>query len=224
VEDCGDEAVISVRDTGIGIAPESLPQLFEMFFQADDSLDRADGGLGIGLSVSKRLVESHGGSIQGNSEGLGKGSEFTVRLPIMQEVDSQASAPREYTLESLPADSPPRVLIVDDNSDTVELVGEFVRSLGHEVSVAEDGPTAFVATFRPDIALVDVGLHGMNGYELARRLRELPSMKEIPLVAVTGYGREEDRRTALEAGFTLHLVKPVDPVRLENLLSTLADS
>jgi CheY-like chemotaxis protein len=108
----------------------------------------------------------------------------------------------------------------------VELVGEFVRSLGHEVSVAEDGPTALalVATFRPDIALVDVGLPGMNGYELTRRLRELPSMKEIPLVAVTGYCREEDRRTALEAGFTLHLVKPVDPVRLENLLSTLADS
>jgi two-component system CheB/CheR fusion protein len=226
LEDCGDEAVIKVRDTGIGIAPDSLPQLFEMFFQADDSLNRAGGGLGIGLSVSKRLVESHGGSIQGYSEGLGHGSEFTVRLPIIREVQSPAIAPLEQTLEALPADSHHRVLIVDDNADMADLVGELARSMGHEVAVAPDGPTALtrVTTFRPDIALIDVGLPGMNGYELARRIREMPGMKAVPLVAVTGYGREEDRRTALEAGFSLHLVKPVDPVRLGNVLSTLGKS
>ena len=226
VEDRGDEAVIRVRDTGIGIAPDSLPQLFEMFFQADDSLDRANGGLGIGLSVSKRLVESHGGSIQGHSEGLGKGSEFTVRLPLMHEVENQAFASREQNPESVPAGSPHRVLIVDDNFDTLELIAQLAKTLGHEVAVAEEGPTALalVATFRPHIALIDIGLPGMNGYELARRIRDVPGMKEIPLVAVTGYGREEDQQAALEAGFTLHLVKPVDPVRLENLLLTLADS
>jgi two-component system, chemotaxis family, CheB/CheR fusion protein len=128
VEDCGDEVVIKVRDTGIGIATESLPELFEMFFQADDSLDRTDGGLGIGLSVSKRLVEAHGGSIEGYSEGLGKGSEFTVRLPTMQ--DGEASALREQPLRALPAESPHQVLIVDDNSDTVELFAELARSTG----------------------------------------------------------------------------------------------
>jgi len=131
----------------------------------------------------------------------------------------------EQTLESLP-DSHHRVLIMDDNSDLADLVADLARSLGHEVAVAPDGPTALtrVATFRSDIALVDVGLPGMNGYELARRMREVPDMKEVPLVAITGYGREKDRQAALEAGITLHLVKPVDPGRLEKVLSTLGKS
>jgi two-component system, chemotaxis family, CheB/CheR fusion protein len=226
VEDRGDEAVIRVRDNGIGIAPESVPQLFEMFFQADDSFGRTGAGLGIGLSLSKRLVEAHGGSIQGHSEGLGKGSEFTVRLPLKQEAESPAGAPRGPTLEPLPAGAFHRVLIVDDNSDIAELVAELARSLGHEVALAPDGPTALTraASFRPNIALIDVGLPGMNGYELARRMREIPGMKDVVLIAVTGYGREEDRRTALEAGFNLHLVKPVDAGRLGTLLSTLGKS
>jgi two-component system, chemotaxis family, CheB/CheR fusion protein len=144
----------------------------------------------------------------------------------MQEGESPASAPRAETLEPSSADSSHRVLIVDDNSDMAALVTELARSLGHEVAIASDGPTALncIATFRPHIALIDVGLPGMNGYELARRIREMPGMKDVSLIAVTGYGREEDRRTALEAGFSLHLVKPVDIARLETVLSTLGKS
>ncbi len=225
VERVDDDAIITVRDNGIGIAPELLPQLFEMFFQADASLDRAGGGLGIGLSVAKRLVELHGGRIEGHSEGLGRGSEFTVHLPIMREAEDQIDSRAEETPEPTAGVSAThRVLIVDDSSDTAEVAAELARSWGHEVAVAQDGAAAIEAAikFRPDIALIDIGLPQMNGYELARRLRELPGMEATRLVAITGYGREEDRRAAHEAGFTLHLVKPVDPVRLERLLATLS--
>jgi two-component system, chemotaxis family, CheB/CheR fusion protein len=225
VERRGEDAVITVRDTGIGIAPELLPQLFEMFFQADASLDRTGGGLGIGLSIAKRLVELHDGSIDGRSEGLGKGSEFTVRLPILREAEIHNHSLQEEARESSAEISatPHRVMIVDDNSDTVESVAEIVRSWGHEVAVAQDGPSALelASTFRPDIALLDIGLPQMNGYELARRLREMRSMNRMLLVAISGYAGVEDRRRSHEAGFNLHLVKPINPRRLQNLLAHL---
>jgi two-component system CheB/CheR fusion protein len=221
-----EEAVIRVRDTGIGIAPDLLPQLFEMFFQADTSLDRAGGGLGIGLSVTKRLVELHGGRIEGRSEGLGKGSEFIVYLPKGAETKDQRNSPLKEPSKPSAAliSDTHRVLIVDDNVDMAEIVSEMARLWGHQVAVAHDGPAALelAATFRPEIALVDLGLPGMNGYELVRRFRDLPAMESVPLVAITGYAAEEDLRLAQEAGFNLYFVKPIDLDRLESLLATLS--
>jgi two-component system, chemotaxis family, CheB/CheR fusion protein len=224
-ERSGDEAIIKVRDNGIGIAPELLPQLFEMFFQADSSLDRTGGGLGIGLSVTKRLVDLHGGRIEGYSAGLGKGSEFTVHLPVLKEAEKQNDSPKlETPMASAAVPSSHKVLIVDDIADTAEATSELAVSWGHQVAVAHDGPDALEVArkFHPDIALIDIGLPEMNGYELARRLRELPDMGTALLVAITGYGREEDQRAAREAGFNLHFTKPVDPVRLKKLLATLS--
>jgi two-component system, chemotaxis family, CheB/CheR fusion protein len=225
VERSGDDAIIRVRDNGIGIASELLPQLFELFFQADSSLDRTGGGLGIGLNVTKRLVELHGGRIEGHSEGLGKGREFTVHLPILLDVQNQDdSAKQETPKSSASVSSAHRVMIVDDNSDTVEATAELAVSWGHQVAVAHDGPDALEVArrFRPDIALIDIGLPEMNGYELARRLRELPGLETAHFVAITGYGREEDKSAAQEAGFNLHFTKPVDPIRLKTLLATLS--
>src|SRR5216684_865010 len=233
VERKDDDAIVTVRDNGIGIAPEFLPQLFEIFFQARPSLDRTAGGLGIGLSVTKRLVELHGGHIEGYSEGLGRGSKFTVHLPIMRDAGNRTDSRNEERGDKNASRKAPepsaapsnihRVLIVDDSADTAESVAELARSWGHEVAVAQDGPTALevVTRFRPDIALIDIGLPEMNGYELARRLRQISGMETTRLVAITGYAREEDRRAAQEAGFSLHLTKPVDPVRLKKLLATL---
>jgi CheY-like chemotaxis protein len=225
VERADDEAVIRVRDDGIGIAPELLPQLFELFFQADSSLDRTSGGLGIGLNVSKRLVELHGGRIQGHSEGLGKGSEFTVHLPILLEAENREDSAKQETPKSAAfVAAPHKVLIVDDNSDTAEAASELAVGWGHQVAVAHDGPDALevARNFRPDIALIDIGLPEMNGYELARRFRELAGLETVFLVAITGYGGEEDQRAAQEAGFNLHFTKPIDPIRLKRLLATLS--
>jgi two-component system CheB/CheR fusion protein len=223
LERSGEEAILTVRDNGIGIAPEMLPQLFEMFFQSRNSLARTGGGLGIGLSVSKRLVELHGGRIDGKSTGLGKGSEFRVHLPISPEVESHE--PSQVQAISKPAKSSGRhrILLVDDYVDTVETVAELARAWGHEVAVAHDGRMALeiASQFRPDLAVIDIGLPEMNGYELARRLRQLPAIKGVPLVAMSGYGRNEDRKESQEAGFNLHLVKPVDAARLAHLFATL---
>jgi two-component system CheB/CheR fusion protein len=228
-----DHAIVTVRDNGIGIAPESMPQLFEIFFQANPSLDRSAGGLGIGLSVAKRMVELHGGSIEGFSEGLGRGSEFRVQLPIMREDRTQNGPPMQPAENKSPSANPPepaasesavrRVLVVDDNVDTAESEAELVKLWGHQVAIAQSGPAAIelAIKFQPHIALVDIGLPEMNGYEVARRLRQLPHVSRALLVAITGYGREEDQKAAREAGFDLHLTKPVDPVRLEKLLATL---
>ena len=212
----GGDAVLSVRDSGVGIAAELLPRVFDLFVQGDHSLDRSRGGLGIGLTLVRRLVEKHGGAVTAASEGAGKGTIFTVRLPAIAR-----------PLESRPPARPPRpaaarrVLLVEDNADSRQMLRDLIHLLGHEVHEAGDGVTGLDLALKlePDLALVDVGLPGMDGYEVARRLRAHPGGRRLRLVAVTGYGLPEDRERAYAAGFDLHLVKPVDPARIAELLA-----
>ena len=220
VERVDDDAILRIRDNGIGIAPELLPQLFEMFFQADASLDRAGSGLGIGLSVARRLVELHGGRIEGHSEGLGRGSEFTVHLPAMRDSERQSDRPQEEFPESSEVSAIHRVLVVDDNSDTTDTMAELARSWGYEVKVAQDGPTAIqvASKFLPDVALLDIGLPGMDGFEVAARLRREEYGREATLIAISGYGGDHVHTRVKEAGFDHHLVKPIDVVALLTLL------
>jgi two-component system CheB/CheR fusion protein len=216
----GNEAVLSVKDSGIGLAPEMLERIFEPFTQVDHSLGRSSGGLGLGLSVVRRLLQLHGGRIEARSAGLGQGSEFIVRLPLA------AANPAHPHSEQRPAEPPAkpvprrRVLIVDDNADAAQTLALLVRNWGHEVAVARDGPEALARaeTLEPDVALVDIGLPGMLGHELAGRLRAQPRYRDLLLAAVTGYGRAQDREAALRAGFDAYLVKPVDLGELEKLL------
>ncbi len=217
----GDEAVLRVRDTGVGIAPELLPRIFDLFTQAERSLDRSQGGLGVGLTVVQKLVEMHRGKVEVYSA-LGQGSEFVVRLPVVQLPDHQPQAafvePAQRPAHSL------RVLVVDDNVDQADSVALLLRASGHEVRVAYSGPAALevAVAYRPDLVLMDIGLPGMDGYEVARHLRQQPGPKDAVLVAVTGYGRESDRQRSEEAGFDYHLVKPVSMPQLEAILASLA--
>jgi CheY-like chemotaxis protein/anti-sigma regulatory factor (Ser/Thr protein kinase) len=213
------QAVLSVKDTGIGIAVELVPKLFDLFVQGERALDRAQGGLGLGLTIVKSLVELHGGSIQAKSDGAGKGSEFVVRLPLAEHTPPPA-------IEREPREDPAherslRVLVVDDNTDAADLLAEFLRQHGHQTAVAHNGPRALeqAEAFRPEIAVLDIGLPVMDGYELARRLRSVEGLDQIRLIALTGYGQPQDRALALAAGFDHHLVKPFDPEQLAPLLS-----
>lgn len=218
-----DEAVLRVRDDGRGIGPEALPHIFDLFVQAERGLDRMEGGLGIGLTLVRRLVELHRGRVEAKSAGLGLGSEFLVYLPLWQGIDE---SPQDITaLQSEMVLVPRRVLIVDDNHDAAESTALIVSASGHTVEVAYDGPMALniAANFKPEVALLDIGLPGMDGYELARRLRSLPGMEKALLVAISGYGTEDDRRASEEAGLDCHLVKPVDPDALAGLLATVAE-
>jgi len=212
------EVVVRVRDTGIGIPPDMLPRVFEMFIQVDRSLDRAQGGLGIGLTLVRSLVEMHGGSVEARSAGPGKGSEFAIRLPVLQQLPAEMgeSGPEP----PLAAGERLRVLMVDDNADAAASVAMLLELEGHRVFLAHDGYAALEASrvHRPDVILLDIGLPGMNGYEAARQLRQQPGMMDVLLVAMTGYGQAEDRRRSSEAGFDHHLVKPVDPDELQELL------
>jgi two-component system, chemotaxis family, CheB/CheR fusion protein len=216
-EDQG-QAVLSVRDNGIGLAEESLEGIFELFTQVDSSLARTGGGLGIGLTLVRRMLALHGGSIEAHSAGLGHGSQFIVRLPTVPPksapVPESKRPNREYPIASR------RVLIVDDNFDSGDSLALLARSWGHEVAVARDGPSALALAqqFKPELALLDIGLPGMDGYELARRLRT--AHRHLYLVAMTGYGRNEDRKMAHAAGFNSHLVKPADLQELQALLAT----
>jgi two-component system CheB/CheR fusion protein len=206
----GDEAVFRIRDTGIGIPPDMLTTVFELFTQADRSLERADGGLGIGLTLVKRLVEKHGGTVEAFSEGVGRGSEFVVRLALTPpELGPPERAAQPQPLTAGPAKS--RVLVVDDNVDGADSLAILLRLDGHEVSLAHDGLAALdlAEAFRPEVILLDIGLPGMDGYEVAKRLRTRHETKNTVLVAVTGYGRDEDRSRSRDAGFDHHLVKPV---------------
>jgi PAS domain S-box-containing protein len=218
-----DAAVLRIRDTGKGIDPALLPRVFDFFVQEPQALDRARGGLGLGLGVVRRLVELHGGSVAAHSEGADRGSEFAVRLPV--------AAPRPIAADTGAAsdadDTRPRrqrrVLVVEDNADARDMLRTLLELRGHVVEAAADGPSALLQlqAFRPDVALIDVGLPGIDGYTLARLAREQPGGVTIRLVAVTGYGQARDRQRALAAGFDRHVTKPVDPVALERLVSEL---
>jgi CheY-like chemotaxis protein len=203
----------------VGISKDMLPHIFEMFTQASGALERAQGGLGIGLTVARRLVEMHDGTIQAYSGGLGKGSEFVVRLPRAVEAENRATpGPAGARRPGVPSGL--RVLVVDDNRDAAETLAMLLRAWGHEPHTVHDGPTVLDATrsFRPDVVFLDIGLPGLDGYEVARRLRQDPSLRNIKLIALTGYGQEEDRRRAQLAGFDRHLVKPVSPEALAEVL------
>jgi PAS domain S-box-containing protein len=215
-------AVVRVRDEGIGIPAELLPRVFDLFVQADRSLERSRGWLGIGLTLVKSLVELHGGTVEAKSNGPGKGSEFTVRLPAAADVVPAAEPPAVAPPAAGAASK--RVLVVDDNVDSAESLAMLLKVNGHEVRVAYDGPAALLeaAAFMPEVVLLDIGLPGMSGYEVARKLRELPEAKGALLVAQTGWGQAEDRRRSKEAGFDHHLVKPVDVPKLLELLGAPA--
>ena len=219
----GTEAVLRVRDTGVGIAPELLPRIFDLFTQAERSLDRAQGGLGIGLALVQRLVEMHGGTV-GVSSVLGQGSEFVVRLPLVPPPQSQPSAPP--TVQAPPVGRSLRVMVVDDNVDTVATLALLVRESGHEVRTAYDGLAVLEAAldYRPHVVLLDIGLPGLNGLAVAKQLRQQPTLKQLVLVAMTGYGQESDRQRSREAGFDHHLVKPGDFGKVLQILATAAES
>jgi CheY-like chemotaxis protein len=212
----GDQAVLRVADTGIGMSPELVARAFEPFVQGERPLDRSHGGLGIGLTLVRRLAELHGGSAEAQSEGAGKGSVFTVRFPAVT-----TPAMRRPGAAAASAVQSRDVLVVEDNDDARETLRRMLELEGHRVRVAADGVTALeaVRAAPPEIALIDVGLPRMDGYELARRIRaELPATRPL-LVAVTGYGLPEDRNRTRAAGFDLHLVKPVDSATLADVLA-----
>jgi CheY-like chemotaxis protein len=214
-------AVVRVRDQGIGLSEEVLPRVFDLFMQSSRSLDRSQGGLGIGLTLVKELIDLHGGTVEAHSAGPGKGSEFVVRLPMLSGKATkalEATSPKEAS-----ADQPVsrRVLVVDDNEDEASGLAMVMKLAGHQVEVANEGETALAAahTFRPEVVLLDIGLPGMNGYEVASHLRRQSDTAKMLLVALTGYGQEHDRQRALEAGFDFHFTKPVEPVVLKELIS-----
>jgi len=206
------EASIVVRDTGIGIESSLLPSIFDTFAQAEQSLDRAHGGLGLGLAVAKGLVELHGGTISATSGGKGKGTEFTIRIPTEQTAAPLETAPVADAMAAKPL----RVLIVEDNVDSAHILQTLLEYHGYQVTVAHSGPAGVSAARqeRPDVVLCDIGLPGMDGYAVAGALRQSPETVSAHLIAVTGYGRDSDRRKALESGFDMHLVKPVNTQQL----------
>ena len=201
------QCVIKVADNGVGLPVEMLARIFELFAQADRSLDRSAGGLGIGLTVARRLAEMHGGSIAATSAGLGLGAEFTVRLPLVP-VPAESEPPRAADTAPVAAQ---KILVVDDNRDTARTAALLLEASGHEVQTAHDGPTALeiARQFRPQSILLDIGLPGLNGYEVARTLRN-EGFEQTTIVAISGYGQAEDRQRSREAGFDHHLVKPVN--------------
>lgn len=221
------DVLVTVIDGGIGIAPDRLESVFEMFSQVDTALERSRGGLGIGLSLTQRLIEMHGGSVTAHSRGLGHGSEFLVRLPLASlSVDELPPA----APESHPADRSPvasgtqlRILVADDNKDAADTLAMLLQIMGHRVRQVRDGEAAVraVADFNPQVVLLDIGMPKLNGYEACRRIRTQPGAEAMTLVAVTGWGQADDRRKSQEAGFDQHLVKPVDPAVLVNLIGTV---
>jgi CheY-like chemotaxis protein/two-component sensor histidine kinase len=243
VERDGDTAAIRVTDNGMGIPKERLGWIFDLFAQLDSRPDGASGGLGIGLSLVRRLVEMHGGTVEASSAGLGTGAEFRVRLPLSAPGGGASTGPASSStatptqpvpvkppsrstgparLEAVPSTSPParRVLLVDDNRDSRESLAQLLRLWGYELEIAADGPTAIVAAraFRPDAIVMDIGLPGMDGHELARRLRQMRELDDPLLIALTGHGDDESRRRSAAAGIDHHAVKPAQLMDLRELL------
>jgi len=214
----GDDLVARVRDSGVGIAPEMREEIFEMFAQADKSLERSTMGLGVGLSLARRLVELHGGTISVASDGPGRGAEFVVRIP-MGEGQPPARDARDPLIRGSGAKSQ-RILLADDNLDFASTFAMLLRRMGNDVRIEHDGPAALAAAaeFRPQVAFLDIGLPKLNGFDLARRLRELPAMNGAKLIAVTGWGQPADRQLATEAGFDDYVVKPVEIERIQAIL------
>ena len=219
----GHDAIICVRDNGVGIAAEFLPKIFDLFAQGDRTLDRSEGGLGIGLTLVRRLVEMHGGSVEASSDGVGLGTEFRVTLPLHERAAHDTSATETSSKDISDTGAAMRVLIVDDNVDAAISMMLFVRMWGYDARMAHDGVSAVEAAgaYHPDVVLLDIGLPRLDGFEVASRLREDRSLDSVPLIAVTGYGQEEDRRRTREAGFAHHFVKPVDPEKLRAVLRSV---
>lgn len=213
----GDEAVLQVRDSGVGIASELLPRIFDLFTQAERSLARSQGGLGIGLALVQRLVEMHGGKVAASSV-FGQGSEFVVRLPVRP---AKAQPPSPPTEGAKPTGPSLRLLVVDDNVDAAESLAMLVQASGHDVRTAHDGPAALETAhdYRPDVVLLDIGLPKMDGYEVAKKMRQQPFLTNVVLVAMTGYGQESDRQRSQEAGFDHHLVKPANFKKVQEILA-----
>ena len=225
-DDEGEHAQLIVRDQGIGISAELLPYVFDLFTQGEPSLDRSQGGLGIGLTVVRHLVGLHGGRVEANSGGLGAGSEFIVRLPLADRAPA-ANAASAAEPAAVPVEAKAlRILVVEENHDSGEILSVMLQLAGHETHTALDGAEALEAarTFQPQVILCDIGLPVMNGYEFAARLRQDDAFNETYLVALTGYGQHEDQRRARDSGFDHHLTKPVEPTALETLLATLSTS
>jgi two-component system CheB/CheR fusion protein len=219
----GGAAILKVIDTGIGLPPEMLIRVFDLFAQADRTLDRSEGGLGIGLTVARKLAEMHGGSISAASEGIGKGSTFTVRLPLA-ESPAIAEAPPAAPRRRIGGHRNLRILVVDDNRDTAKSCAQLLEKQGHEVETAFDGIVALerVRDFKPQVVILDIGLPGRNGYDVASSLRA-EGFDDVILVAISGYGQPEDRKRSEEAGFDFHLVKPVDQAALTSVLEAVGD-
>ena len=220
VEGHGSEVIVTVKDTGIGIAADQLPRIFEMFTQVDRSLELSRGGLGIGLTLAHRLVELHGGRVEAMSEGLGKGSAFVVCLPLLVEASKpqESGAAVEHALRSSF-----RILVVDDNQDAADSLAEMLKLMGNDTRTAYDGQAGVdvAGEFQPDVILLDIGMPKLNGYDACRRIREQTGGQSVVLIAVTGWGQEDDRRRSQAAGFDHHMVKPVDPRAMMELLARL---
>ena len=215
----GDMVVIRVKDSGIGIPSENMPRIFDMFAQSGPQLERSQGGLGVGLALVERLVKLHGGTVTAYSAGAGQGSQFTIRLPVAHGQKAPSAERREAPVGE--AASRCRVLVVDDNVDSVDSLAMLLRMMGHEVETASDGEAALKAAeeFRPDVAILDIGLPKVNGYDLAKQIRQRPWAKDTVLVALTGWGQAQHRRRSVEAGFNHHLTKPVEFDVLQQILA-----
>jgi CheY-like chemotaxis protein len=215
----GEQAVVSVRDTGVGIAAEHLPQLFDIFTQLTPAIERSHGGLGIGLSLVRGLVGLHGGTVEARSAGRGRGSEFTVCLPVLPNLD-QPEKPADG--QAIPKARTCRILVVDDNQDAADSMAAILSMTGHETRIAHDGLEAVQAAegFRPNVVLMPK----MNGYEAARHIRQQPWGEALILIALTGWGQQDDKRRALDAGFDHHLTKPVSAAAIERLLARIQPS
>lgn len=217
----GEEVVASIGDNGIGIRSEILPHIFDLFYQANRTKGREQGGMGIGLALARSLVEMHGGQVEARSDGPGRGSVFVVRLPLAAAPSQDERVEGDATVASVPASH--RVLVIDDDRDVGDSLGMLLQLMGADVRVAYDGEAALavISGFKPHLVLLDIGMPGMNGYETARQIRKLPERQDLILVALSGWGRDEDRRHSAEAGFDHHFVKPMEVDAIENLLASL---